>query len=718
MKVAIIYNKDLSGVINVFGMQNKEVYNPETVSLVAESLESGGHNVAVIDGNMKVIEQLQQFMPKVIEGEQMGMVFNMAYGIQGESRYTHIPSMLEMLGIPYVGSSPSGHALALDKVITKIILQKNGIPTPNFWVFSNSDEDTSSVEFPVIVKPKMESVSFGLRVVYNQVDLKKAIDYIVEEFEQQALVEQFIRGREFAVGLIGNNPVETLPILEIDLDNDPDAIQTEEHKRTNPKRKLCPAEIDEETAIEMRKQCIAAFKALQLRDFSRVDIRMDEAGNLYILEINSMASLGTTGSYVHAADVAGYDYKALVNRMLDVAVVRYFASRVGTAESVGVIKKVPAHIRIRGFLRSRQESHEKLLQKTVNINTHARNVEGVNEMGNLVRKELGQLGFSHEVIPQVEVGNLLFFRNSYEGDYDILLLGSMDNQTRIAEHECFSALDQKMSGTGIWEHKGGIIACIAALQSLRFLRVLRKTKIGVLLTTDDSLQGKFAKEIVRQKSRSAKYVMGLHGGDLSGSLVTSRSGSAFYNCNMHLNKSDDANMVSVAASVFSRLINSWCEMSMDDRSLVIAPYKISMDTNIMQPYAHGEVQLSVRYNQKEQFRLVEQKLKKLIPRKKYADSIRFQMDGGMSRDPLVESEKSKDFYTLVQQLARNLDVRITKEHRWSSSDICFADTSLPILDGFGPIGKKVQDRSEYILRHSLMERALLIAITIKELSKV
>lgn len=132
MKVAIISNQDSSGVINVFGMQNKERYNPRTVKLVVDALEKGGHNVAIIDGNMEVIQNLQDFMPRVIEGERMGMVFNMAYGIQGESRYTHLPAMLEMLGIPYVGSTPAGHALALDKVITKIIMQKNNIPTPNF----------------------------------------------------------------------------------------------------------------------------------------------------------------------------------------------------------------------------------------------------------------------------------------------------------------------------------------------------------------------------------------------------------------------------------------------------------------------------------------------------------------------------------------------------------------------------------------------------------
>ncbi len=202
---------------------------------------------------------------------------------------------------------------------------------------------------------------------------------------------------------------------------------------------------------------------------------------------------------------------------------------------------------------------------------------------------------------------------------------------KISGHEYFQFQDQKMSGTGIWEHKGGIIASIAALQSLRFIRILRKMKVGLLFTTDD-------------------------------------------------------------------------------QSLVIAPYKSSMDTNIMQPYAHGEVQLSVRYNQKEQFEEVDAKLKKMIPRKKYSESIQFQMDGGMSRDPLIDSEKTIEFYNLVKGLSKNLDIRVTKEHRWSSSDICFADPGAYILDGFGPIGQKTQDKSEYVLRHSLLERALLIAI--------
>jgi D-alanine-D-alanine ligase len=345
MKIAIIYNKEISKVINVFGIQNKEIYNPNTIKQVTMSLEEGGHNVAMIDGDMHVIEQLQDFMPKDLKSEKMGMVFNMAYGIQGESRYTHIPSMLEMLGIPYVGSSPSGHAMALDKMITKIILQKYDIPTPAYWIFSDRNEDFTQVDFPVIVKPKMESVSFGLRVAYDVAELKEAVQHIVTEFKQPALVEQFIRGREFAVGLLGNNPIEVFPILEIDFGGDPDAIQTLENKQSTPRNKICPAQITEKDVTEMTRLSISAFRALQLRDFARVDFRMDENGKVYILEINSMASLGPTSSYTKAAAVAGYNYTVLVNKMLDVAALRYFTSTEVPVDDLQLFKKAPLHVR-------------------------------------------------------------------------------------------------------------------------------------------------------------------------------------------------------------------------------------------------------------------------------------------------------------------------------------------------------------------------------------
>ena len=242
MKVAVLYNKreiNPTDVINVFGMPTKETYNPKTVEKVATALEKGGHNVRVIEGNMYVADQLRDFMPMVVSGERPGIVFNMAYGIQGQSRYTHIPALLEMLGIPYVGSGPSSHAIALDKVLTKVIFMRNNLPTPRFWVFSNPNERYEDISYPVIVKPKMEAVSFGLRIVDNDHDLAEAVAYVIKEFQQQALVEQFIAGREFAVGVLGNPATgqEILPIVEIDLEGDPNAIQSEIDKKKKPRGK-------------------------------------------------------------------------------------------------------------------------------------------------------------------------------------------------------------------------------------------------------------------------------------------------------------------------------------------------------------------------------------------------------------------------------------------------------------------------------------------------
>ncbi|MBI9071077.1 MAG: M20/M25/M40 family metallo-hydrolase [Melioribacteraceae bacterium] len=715
MKVAIIYNKNVSKVINKFGMQNKEIYNPNTIKRVAKALEDGGHNVSIIDGDMHVIERIQDFMPQVMEGEKMGMVFNMAYGIQGESRYTHIPSMLEMLGIPYVGSSPTGHALALDKVVAKIILQKHNIPTPNFWVLSDQDFEVEEFDFPVIVKPKMESVSFGLKVVDNIPDLRKAVKYILDEFQQPALVEQFIPGREFAVGLLGNNPVDAFPVLEIDLENDPNGIQTFEDKTAKPKGKICPADLPAEKALEMINLSKEAFRVLQLRDFARVDFRMDKDGNVYILELNSMASLGPSGSYPFAANVAGYDYKALVNRMLDVSALRYFTNTPFESDAEKVYKKVSLDTKIRGFLRNRQSNIEKLLEEMVNINSFVRNVEGVNQLGALVKKNLSQLGFSHQAFPQVEVGNVHYFSNSESEEIDILLLGSLDTDIKRASHEYYFDSEQKLFGTGIWENKGGLTVLISALQSLKFTRLLKKFKIGILLTSDESLQGKFASGIVKNISNNAKYVLGLHGAFVDGGLVTSRSGAALYHCHANLIKNDDATLVSDAVSFLTKLVAAWVDLSDPDKGLVIAPRKFNIETNITDPYVNASVNLSVRFNELKQVDKLDSKIMKVIP-KKYKKYIDLQLEGGLRRPSMIKTEKVDQLWKKIKNIAERLDIILREEHRWSSADICYVDERIFQIDGLGPAGAKPSNKSEYILRHSLLERAALLAIIITELN--
>ncbi|MDB4584432.1 ATP-grasp domain-containing protein, partial [Draconibacterium sp.] len=702
MKVAIIYNKDIQGVINTFGMQNKEFYNEKTVKKVAASLEKAGHNVAVLDGNKQIIERLENFMPRVLEGEQMGLVFNMAYGIQGESRYTHIPAMLEMLGLPYVGSSPSGHALALDKVLTKIIWKNNNLPTPEFWVFNLADEDLSTIKYPVIVKPKMESVSFGLKVVYNDNDLREAIHFIVTEFDQQALVEQFIRGREFCVGLLGNSPVETFPVLEIDLDGDPDGIQTVDDKKHKPKHKICPAEITTELKDKMQKISIEAFKALNLRDFARVDIRLDEDDNIYLLEINSMASMGETGSYFEAAKVAGYTYENMVTRMLDVASVRYFSNTLLTVlPDENKIGKIPQPVRIRSFLKMRQQQSEKLLKKLVDTNTHVRNVAGVNSCGELISSELSQLGFTHEVYPQLEVGNILYFTNSSGKEIDYLILLPVDNRVKLADQENYLEHEQYLEGTGIWENKGGIATVISALQALRFTRSLKKIKIGILLTTDSTIDGKYAKSIIQQKAEQAKKIIGLSGSSKQGGLVLSRSGSAIYRLETKLVKKEVAENISLTALNFNKTLAGITDISRNNPENLIAPFDIQFKSNIFKEYAYGSAGISVRYSSQNELEQIEQKIKKIITQQKRSKVYQVQFEGGQKRPAMSQTGEIENFYKEISGIAKRIDVRVSKKHRWSSSDICHIQKDMPKIDGLGPIGEFLPSNIERIIRHSL-----------------
>lgn len=714
MKIAIIYNKDLSGVINTFGMQNKEFYSEKNVKRVAECLEKAGHNVQILDGNMYIIERLQLFMPRVIEGEQIGIVFNMAYGIQGESRYTHIPSMLEMLGIPYLGSTPSGHALALDKVMTKIVWQNHHIPTPGFWVFNGAEDDFSEVQYPVIVKPKMESVSFGLKVVYNEAELKDAVQYIVSEFEQQALVEQFIRGREFCVGLLGNNPIETFPVLEIDLEGNPDAIVSVTDKKKKQREKVCPANISDELARKMQMISREAFHALGLRDFARVDIRMDDQENIYLLEINSMASLGASGSYPYAALVASYDFCKLVNRMVDVATVRYFGAKPSKDQLPSMSHKMPLHSRLRTFIRSRSEQAEHLLEKLVNFNTHVRNVTGVNQAVELISHELSALGFTREVFPNLEVGNGMFFSNSPDTHLDYLLLLSIDDQQKLAEQENYLATEHKLFGTGIWENKGGIVTTLLALQALRFSRLIKKRKIGLLLITDTTIGGKFSKDILNTKASNADRILALHGGNTDSSIILSRSGSGRYFFNIKLLEHSSENVAKVAAFYYKTLA-SIVDISHTNPETEMAPYDTSFKSNIFKGYAHGSAKISVRFNNTTEFESIDQKIKKLVKQTKSQSAIfSCQLDGGISRIPMQETPLSTPTWESLKKLAKLTDLNVTQEHRWSSSNICNLTMDRPKIDGLGPTGGYDKKWAEYIFRNSITDRALLLALLLNE----
>ncbi|MBA4461933.1 MAG: ATP-grasp domain-containing protein [Nitrosopumilaceae archaeon] len=722
MKIAIVYNKktiEEKDVINVFGMMTKEHYSEKTVEKVAKSLEKGGHSVKVIEGGMSFIDDMKDFMPKVVAGERPGMVFNMAYGIQGQNRYTHVPAMLEMLGIPYVGSGPEAHAVVQDKVMTKIVLQKNHIPTPGFWVFSTPEDEFDDLVFPVIVKPKMESTSMGMEVVENWDDLRRAVAKQIEKYSQEILVEQFIPGREFAVGLLGNGThVEVLPIVEIDLGGDPNRIQTITEKKNKPLDKICPAKITEEQENEIKRISLKSFKKLGINDFARVDFRMDENGNVYVLELNSMASLGVTGSYVHAAKTAGYTYDSMINKILDVAAMRYFGeSYLHPHEaSPETIESQPLRSVIRSHLRSHLTSNEKFLEQIVNNNSNVHNIENVNRLAHTIIKRLENLGFHSQDYREFDVGNMVYLKNHDSETNDILLLSHLDTWYENRDFTPFYKVGNKLYGSGIAESKGGILVMISSLQALRFARKLKKIKCGILLISDDSLGGRYSNKLVHDVSNVSNYIVDLKWGTKEGGVAISCSGVTRYHIDMvHIRRPNET-VKEVIPDMCSKVV-SWKKISHGTSDARITISNFSAQTSYGRAPDYGKLLLESRYVSAEQGKIFDSEIRR-IAKKKLSTNLDVHVAKQVTRAPLEKTERIEQFFQIIQKLAKSAEIKIKSEHRFAPSSLCDVSEDKPMIGSMGPIGSDYRTPNEHIFRDSIVDRGILLALTINKCSSL
>ncbi|MGB4568927.1 MAG: ATP-grasp domain-containing protein [Tepidanaerobacteraceae bacterium] len=264
---------------------------------------------------------------------KVNFVFNLSTGIKGESRQSQVPALLEMLGIPYVGSGVLAHALALNKAFAKKIFKFHNVPTPYFQEFYTGKEDLDpNLKFPAIVKPACEGSGFVIHkdnLVNTDKDLYKRVERLIKHYQPPAIVEEYIDGREYTVGIIGNgNDKTVLPIVEIDFDKvtaEFDKFNTFEskHGQGGQKQILCPAKLTEEQKDMLEKAAIMAFDALRCRDFARVDIRVKD-NKPYVLEINSLPGLQRGYSdFPLMAEVAGMSYEDLILRLLGEAIKRY-----------------------------------------------------------------------------------------------------------------------------------------------------------------------------------------------------------------------------------------------------------------------------------------------------------------------------------------------------------------------------------------------------------
>jgi len=307
-------------------------WDSETTILAVKAALAERHSVTMIEATEEAPQRLLQAQPDI--------VFNIAEGLRGPSREAQIPAILDMFGIPYTGSDPVTLGICLDKARAKEILSFHQIPNPAFHVITSVEELRGrTIELPSVVKPLHEGSSKGVlnaSIVRSQKELVVQVERVLNDYAEPALVEKFLPGREFTVALLGNGQsLRVFPIVEIRLDQLPEGVNplySYEAKwvwdqSDHPVEMYdCPAHIDSDLERRIKETCISVFSVLRCRDWCRIDLRLDASGTPNIVELNPLPGIlpnpDDHSSFPMAARAAGFSYNAMLNAVLDAAILR------------------------------------------------------------------------------------------------------------------------------------------------------------------------------------------------------------------------------------------------------------------------------------------------------------------------------------------------------------------------------------------------------------
>jgi len=326
MKIVILHTKDAAGP-------------PEDPVLgqIEGALRAEGHETSrvMVDGDVEpLVVALRRDRPD--------LVFNLAEAFGGKSALeSNVAALLNLLGLRYTGSSPAGLIQAGDKTLTKKVLSFHGIRTAKFATVYRGAVDWAGDEiaFPLIVKPPQEDASIGVTqksIVRTPQELLQTIGALQAEYQSPALIEQFIEGREFYVGVLGNANARALPVVELDFSKFPtdrpkiasyEAKWGEDGGGTGAEfegtESVFPEELDEELGKRMQQVAVDAFQALRLRDYARIDLRVTDGGEIYVIEVNPNCYLERQGEFARAAERAGVPYQELIATIVELATARY-----------------------------------------------------------------------------------------------------------------------------------------------------------------------------------------------------------------------------------------------------------------------------------------------------------------------------------------------------------------------------------------------------------
>lgn len=280
----------------------------ETIDAIRAALETDGHQTVFIQADTDLPYALKEVKPDIC--------FNIAEGLGGDAREAQVPALLEMLRIPYTGSRVLTNGISLDKTLTKRIWRDRRLPVAPFQEFAAADESLRpELKFPLFVKPAREGTGMGVdmrAIVKNEKEMRERIAYIVNTYQQPALVETFLPGREFTVGIMGRADAKLysrhpewyekdgfhrFPILELDSSRSvtpnvySQASKSKSVGEEGAPDYVCPADIDPELEKKLKHFALRAHLLLYALDVSRTDIRLDDEGNPRLLEINTLPGL-------------------------------------------------------------------------------------------------------------------------------------------------------------------------------------------------------------------------------------------------------------------------------------------------------------------------------------------------------------------------------------------------------------------------------------------
>jgi D-alanine-D-alanine ligase len=325
--------------VKITVLHSKDALDPPVDPLLDQldaALAEAGHTsqrLAVDDSVEPLITALKTSPPE--------LVFNLAESFRGKSALeSNVAALLNLVDLRYTGSSPAGLILAGDKTLTKKVLAFHGIQSAKFATMYRGQSDwVGDISFPLLVKPPQEDASLGITQKSVVNDVKELLDVISstqQEYQSPVLVEEFIDGREFYVGVIGNSKVEALPIIELDFSKFPPGLPKiasweakwgddgdEKGEQFEGTQSIFPTDLSEEMTERIQRVAIDSFQALRLRDYARIDLRVTPEEEIFVIEANPNCYLEKKSEFARAAQKSGLEYPALIARIVELASARY-----------------------------------------------------------------------------------------------------------------------------------------------------------------------------------------------------------------------------------------------------------------------------------------------------------------------------------------------------------------------------------------------------------